>query len=254
MKEIRVKEKRMTVNKPTTILLVRHAEVHNPDGILYGRLPRYGLSELGRRQAGVTARVLAEEPVSLIYTSPQLRARQTAGIIARAHPGIPVRVTALLAEVLTSWQGRPFSDLEKIGFDFYGNPLSEQDETLEKLWHRIEKFVRRTVRRHAGQTVVGVTHGDFIVLARSVYSGLPLSVASMRAPHVYPGHGSITKLTFGPDLPGTYPISVEYYDPNSPDPQWSEGWVRFGPQPQPQPQPLPDDGWRERSSPHHQAG
>ena len=204
----------------TTILFIRHTEVLNPEGILYGRLPRYGLSELGRRQAEVTAQALAEEPIATIYTSPQLRARQTAAIIAQAHPGVPVKTTRLLAEVLTSWQGRPWRDLEAIGFDFYGNPLSEQDETLERLWGRVERFVRRTRRRHAGQTVVGVTHGDLIILARAVYTGLPKSVASMRAPHVYPGHGSITRLVFGPDLRETYPISVEYYDPNSPDPQW----------------------------------
>ena len=37
------------MNPPVTVVhLMRHGEVHNPDGILYGRLPGYLLSELGR--------------------------------------------------------------------------------------------------------------------------------------------------------------------------------------------------------------
>src|SRR5438874_3906508 len=78
---------RQADNGTTTLLLMRHAEVHNPEDILYGRLPRFGLSELGKQQAEVTARALAEEPISTFYTSPQLRARQTARILAAPHPG-----------------------------------------------------------------------------------------------------------------------------------------------------------------------
>lgn len=41
------------------IHLVRHGEVHNPDGVLYGRLPNYGLSERGHRMATLAAAHLA---------------------------------------------------------------------------------------------------------------------------------------------------------------------------------------------------
>ena len=34
-----------------TVHLVRHGEVQNPDGVLYGRLPEFHLSDLGRRMA-----------------------------------------------------------------------------------------------------------------------------------------------------------------------------------------------------------
>ena len=43
----------------TTIHLMRHGEVHNPEGILYGRLPGYHLSELGRQMAVQVADVLS---------------------------------------------------------------------------------------------------------------------------------------------------------------------------------------------------
>lgn len=211
----------------TRIYVVRHAHVHNPDDILYGRLPRFRLSDLGREQAEVTAGILSREPVSVIYTSPQLRARQTAAAIAAHHEGVGVRRSHLLAEVLTGWQGRRHAELEEINFDFYANPLNHEDEAIEDLWHRINRFVRIARRRHRGQTVVAVTHGDLAALARAGFRGLQIDVSSIRRPHPYPGTGSLTRLTFGPALEVTYPLSVEYFDPNGDDPAWSSGWVRL---------------------------
>lgn len=209
----------------TTIIFARHTDVHNPNDVLYGRLPRFGLSDLGLKQAERSAAALADEPVSLFYSSPQLRARQTARILASRHAGVPVRVSAFLAEVLTGWQGRPHSDLEPIHFNFYNNPASESDETLEAMWARITRFVGRTRRRHAGQTVVAVTHGDVVFLARSCFRGMPVQVESIRMRDFYPGKGSLTRLTFGADLGEKYPLRLEYLDPNSDDPKWSQGWV-----------------------------
>jgi broad specificity phosphatase PhoE len=39
----------------TVVHLVRHGEVRNPDGMLYGRLPGYRLSDRGERQAAQVA-------------------------------------------------------------------------------------------------------------------------------------------------------------------------------------------------------
>lgn len=209
----------------TTLIFSRHTDVHNPADLLYGRLPRFGLSELGLRQAERTASALAGEPVSLFYSSPQLRARQTARIIAARHEGVPLRVSTLLAEVLTGWQGRPHSDLGPFHFDFYNNRISESDETLEALWARLRRFVRRVRKQHAGETVVAVTHGDLVFLARSCFGGMPVELPSIRMRDFYPGKGSLTRLTFGADLAEEYPMRLEYYDPNSDDQQWSQGWV-----------------------------
>ncbi|OOL28122.1 fructose-2,6-bisphosphatase, partial [Rhodococcus rhodochrous] len=43
-----------------TVHLVRHGEVHNPDRVLYGRLPEFGLSELGHEMARGVAAWFAE--------------------------------------------------------------------------------------------------------------------------------------------------------------------------------------------------
>src|SRR5512132_3841129 len=45
----------------TVVRLLRHGEVHNPEGILYGRLAGYHLSELGRKMADRIADFLREQ-------------------------------------------------------------------------------------------------------------------------------------------------------------------------------------------------
>ena len=46
----------------TIVHLLRHGEVHNPDGVLYGRIPGYHLSERGHEMARRVAAHLAGEP------------------------------------------------------------------------------------------------------------------------------------------------------------------------------------------------
>ena len=60
------------------IHLIRHGEVHNPDRILYGRLPGYHLSELGHKMADVAAASLADRPLTALYASPLQRAQESA--------------------------------------------------------------------------------------------------------------------------------------------------------------------------------
>ena len=62
----------------TKIHLVRHGEVYNPERILYGRLPGYHLSELGRRMASAAAKQLAGHPIVKLYASPLERAQESA--------------------------------------------------------------------------------------------------------------------------------------------------------------------------------
>ncbi|WP_020668582.1 histidine phosphatase family protein [Amycolatopsis nigrescens] len=69
----------------TIVHLLRHGEVHNPDGILYGRLPGFRLSERGRRQALTVAEAVAGHDIRYVVASPLQRAQETAGPIAGAH-------------------------------------------------------------------------------------------------------------------------------------------------------------------------
>jgi probable phosphoglycerate mutase len=188
----------------TTIDLIRHADVHNPRDVFYGRLPRFGLSTLGRQQAAALAARLATAPLAAIYTSPLLRARQTAAILAGAHPARPpVRRAVALIEVRTHWQGRATADLDAISFDFYGHARAG-DEDIPTVYARVSAFIHRLARRHAGGHVACVSHADPIAITRAGLAGRPLVVASIRNQPDYPAKGSITRLVFtvaAPDRP-----------------------------------------------------
>ena len=75
-------------NAVTRISLVRHASVHNPSNIFYGRLPGFYLSKRERLEA---ARSLKDLIIEDIISSPLLRCRQTAAEILNRkdeHPSI----------------------------------------------------------------------------------------------------------------------------------------------------------------------
>ncbi len=69
----------------TIVHLMRHGEVFNPDGILYGRLPGFHLSDAGRGQAQLVADALADHDIAAVFASPLQRAQETATPIAGAH-------------------------------------------------------------------------------------------------------------------------------------------------------------------------
>ncbi len=84
--------------------LVRHGEVENPEGILYGRIPGYALSERGRRMAALAATSLAERPIGVIVASPLQRARESAAPWASAF-GLPVTLDERIIEPWNVFEG-----------------------------------------------------------------------------------------------------------------------------------------------------
>jgi broad specificity phosphatase PhoE len=68
----------------TVVHLVRHGEVDNPTGVLYGRLPGFRLSAAGEAMAVLVAESLAGHDVTVVRSSPLERAVQTAAPIAAA--------------------------------------------------------------------------------------------------------------------------------------------------------------------------
>lgn len=84
--------------------MVRHGEVHNPDGLLYGRLPGYRLSQRGRDQARAVAFHLAERDVTHLASSPLERAQETAAAIGAARQ-LEVITDERLIEAANSFEG-----------------------------------------------------------------------------------------------------------------------------------------------------
>jgi broad specificity phosphatase PhoE len=79
----------MTEPTRTVVHLMRHGEVYNPHGVLYGRLQGYRLSDLGREMAELVADHLVDHDVTHVVASPLERAQQTAEPIATSH-SVPV--------------------------------------------------------------------------------------------------------------------------------------------------------------------
>ncbi len=89
----------------TVVHLLRHGEVHNPEGVLYGRLPGFRLSEDGEAMARRAAEWFGGRGVTHLVSSPLERARQTAAPLAEALD-LPVGVDERLIEAGNAFEGR----------------------------------------------------------------------------------------------------------------------------------------------------
>lgn len=113
----------MTKTEVSLVHVVRHGAVYNPDGVLYARLPGFGLSENGKAMAARVADELADDPVSVLWSSPLQRARETMAPIAAAHPNVDVRVDDRLIEADSRLQGQVFGRHNKALFNPRNWPL-----------------------------------------------------------------------------------------------------------------------------------
>jgi len=92
----------------TIVHVMRHGEVHNPEGVLYGRLPDYHLSERGRAQAEKVAQVLADRDIVAVIASPLERAQETAAPLAARH-SLVIDTNADLLESTNIFEGKRVS-------------------------------------------------------------------------------------------------------------------------------------------------
>lgn len=89
----------------TLVHLVRHGEVHNPQGVLYGRLPGYHLSERGRAMAEMVAGSFAGHDLARLVASPLERAQETAAPLAAAT-GLPIDTEPRVVEAANQFEGQ----------------------------------------------------------------------------------------------------------------------------------------------------
>jgi broad specificity phosphatase PhoE len=95
------------VAENTTVHLVRHGEVHNPEGVLYGRRDGYHLSDLGREMAERVAKTLAERDIVHLRTSPLERAQETAAPLAAVR-GLSPELDPRVIESGNVFEGKRF--------------------------------------------------------------------------------------------------------------------------------------------------
>ncbi len=92
----------------TVVHLLRHGEVFNPEGVLYGRLPGFYLSDLGQQMAVRAADALADHDITHVVSSPMERAQQTAAPVAERH-GLAIEIDPLLIEADNIFEGKKVS-------------------------------------------------------------------------------------------------------------------------------------------------
>jgi broad specificity phosphatase PhoE len=150
----------------TRLHLVRHCDVRNPDGVLYGHLPDFPLSDKGVTQAHALGRYFAGTNVRQIYSSPLERARQTSEIIASYLDGVPITYTDDLIETRFGLylQGIPPKQvpwrrpLWLIHMVWPG--LLRNDESVAGLAARVRRPLMRLLADHPGDGGICVSHGD----------------------------------------------------------------------------------------------
>lgn len=188
------------MSAPLTFYVMRHGEVYNPQAILYGRLPGYGLSDNGREQARATADYLRDKPLDALYSSPMQRAQETAGIIAQ-HQQVKVAVDERLNEVHTPYDGTSLEALEATLFDLYtGNEAPYERPEIVRA--RVVNFLQEKRRTHGSGHVGLVTHGDIVVTLFMWAMGQDASdigrgrLEDLGLPVPYPVTASVSTLTF----------------------------------------------------------
>jgi len=164
-----------------TVHLLRHGEVYNPQGVLYGRLPGYRLSDLGVAQAGLAAEYLATLDVGYIVSSPLERAQQTAAPLAE-RTGLAVATDDDLIEAANFLEGRNVAGGKGLFKDpsnwkYFRNPLRPSwGEPYVEIAARVLRAADAARKQIAGtgKGAVCVSHQLPIVAARRQAEGLRL--------------------------------------------------------------------------------
>ncbi|WP_417192827.1 histidine phosphatase family protein [Bifidobacterium pullorum] len=211
----------------TTIHFVRHGEVHNPDHILYERLPGFHLSDRGRRMAEATARYLAASPqtntAAAIYSSPLDRTRETAQAILTALNETRMARNEEPLELVTDQR------IIEAGNNFRGTRIGHGEGALWRndnwklvtnLWKpswgesyrqiaaRVGAFAQEKVREHAGQQIIVVSHESPIWSYRHLLeTGHPEHNMLLR----HTALASVTSITYDSQTGNV--MSITYVDP-----------------------------------------
>jgi broad specificity phosphatase PhoE len=199
------------MTETTVVHLLRHGEVHNPRGLLYGRLPDYHLSENGVLMAKAAARWFTGRDVTALFCSPLERARETAAPLAEVF-GLPVGIDDRLIEAANRFEGMKFgqgeASLRRPGnWPLLRNPFRPSwGEPYDELADRMLGAAATARDAARGHEAICVSHQ------------LPIWIARRKAEHKrlwhHPGNrlcglASVTSLVYEDDRV----VRVEYAEP-----------------------------------------
>jgi broad specificity phosphatase PhoE len=193
----------------STVHVLRHGEVHNPESILYGRQPGWRLSERGIAMAQAVADWSKELSLGAIHASPLERAQQTAAPIAELH-NLEIKSDDRLIEAANIFEGKPFG---------VGDGVLRQPSAWRHLWNpwrpswgepykeqiaRMRAAIEHARVRADGKDALVVSHQLPIWILRSSVEGRPMlhdprkrqcSLASVTSLH-FDASGKVVGLTY----------------------------------------------------------
>ena len=152
-----------SIEPKTVVHLMRHGEVYNPDGILYGRLPGFRLSDLGVKMAERVADHLADRDIKAVIASPLQRAQETAAPIAARHD-LEVGTDERLIEAGNFFEGKKFSvgdgvlKRPSVWFKLYNPFKPSWGEPYVDQVQRVTAALRDAARIAPGHEVLLVSH------------------------------------------------------------------------------------------------
>src|ERR1700722_5315067 len=160
----------------TVVHLLRHGEVDNPRGVLYGRLPGYHLSATGRTMAQAAAGYFADRAVVALFSSPLERAQETASPVAE-RLGLPVVTDDRLIESWNHFEGQRFgvgdgSLRHPAHWPHLANPFRPSwGEPYRHVAARMQAAMETARKAAAGAEAVCVTHQLPIWVTRRAAEG-----------------------------------------------------------------------------------
>jgi probable phosphoglycerate mutase len=197
------------VNRPATLLLIRHATNPNVGRGLTGWLPGVSLDEEGRKQADRLADRLASTPLDAIYSSPLERALETAAPLARRR-NLDIVQNPDLGELrFGEWQGRTYAELEHDSIwrrfnEYRSSTAAPGGEMMIEAQVRMVRGLSRIALAHPGGAAAVFSHADAIKSALMHILGMPLDL-HLRL-DIPPA--SISVVETGPDLARVLGINV----------------------------------------------
>ena len=203
----------------SSVHVVRHGEVHNPESILYGRQPGWRLSERGLAMAEAVANWSKDLSLGAIHSSPLERAQQTATPIASLH-GLTIKSDERLIEAANIFEGKPFG---------VGDGVLRQPKAWRHLWNpwrpswgepykeqisRMQSAIEAARASANGKDALVVSHQLPIWILRSSIEGRPLlhdprrrqcSLASVTSFH-FDASGRVVGLTYAEPAKHLLPV------------------------------------------------
>lgn len=166
----------MSSHVRTTVHLLRHGEVHNPQKVLYGRLPGYVLSDLGHEMAKRASIELEKNDIAAVISSPLERAQQTASPVAKVH-NIDIQLDENLIEAENVFEGQRVSVGDGVlrqpqAWKHLYNPIKPSwGEPYKVVAARMRKAVANAREIAHGREAVLVSHQLPIWISRLDFEG-----------------------------------------------------------------------------------